>query len=562
MEATKKVEKEEENEIQRKNSMEERIDEGLIKGAKEIMLLNKTKLKEMNKYICKISGNNIGTGFFCRIKYGIDLIEVLITNYHVIDDNYLNNNKELKFYINNKSKIINIDKNSKIYSSIRNKYDIMIIKLDKEEIKDYLDIDENIFNINSENSYKNEQIYILHYPNSGEASISYGCGIEKINEYNIKHLCNTEPGSSGGPILSLLTNKIIGIHKGCIRKKSGNIFNIGTLLKFPLNELNNRSEIQIKIRIKDKDINKNIYFLDNTDYEKEEIKHFHDNLKEFNELNIELYINNKNEEYKKYFIPEKEGIFTIILKFNISIKDCSYMFYNCKNITNIDLSNFDTKNVLNMNNMFAYCESLISIDGISKLNTSNVVNMSSMFSNCISLISLPGILNWDISNVIDMNHMFYACESLKSLPDIAKWDTKNVKDMSYMFYFCRSLDSLPDISKWNTTKVKNMDSIFDNCKSISDSSHKKEKKIGKELVTNNKTIKAFILLILYNHLFINKIQSSIKEGKINKGYLIKYEFMVEIFKENIYKLIFGYISNNKNIKKLLLTSLNEDYNAI
>ena len=161
MEATKKVEKEEENEIQRKNSMEERIDEGLIKGAKEIMLLNKTKLKEMNKYICKISGNNIGTGFFCRIKYGIDLIEVLITNYHVIDDNYLNNNKELKFYINNKSKIINIDKNSKIYSSKRNKYDIMIIKLDKEEIKDYLDIDENIFNINSENSYKNEQIYIL-----------------------------------------------------------------------------------------------------------------------------------------------------------------------------------------------------------------------------------------------------------------------------------------------------------------------------------------------------------------------------------------------------------------
>ena len=159
--------------------MEERIDEGIIKGSKEIMLLDKTKLKKISKYICKISGKNIGTGFFCRIKYGIDIIGVLITNYHVIDDNYLESNKELKFYINNKSKIINIDKNSKIYSSKRNKYDIMIIKLDKEEIKDYLDIDENIFNYNSENSYKNEQIYILHYPNSGEASISYGCGIEK-----------------------------------------------------------------------------------------------------------------------------------------------------------------------------------------------------------------------------------------------------------------------------------------------------------------------------------------------------------------------------------------------
>ena len=267
------VKKEQEKEIQEIKTMEERIDEGLIKRAKKIMLLDKTKLKKMNKYICKIIGNNIGTGFFCRIKYGIDLIEVLITNYHVIDDNFLDNNKELKFYINNKSKIINLDKNSKIYSSIRDEYDIMIIKLDKEEIKDYLDENDNIFDINSENSYKNEQIYILHYPNSGEASISYGCGIEKIDEYNIKHLCNTEPGSSGGPILSLLTNKIIGIHKGCIKKYSENIFNIGTFLKFPLNEINHRNEIQIKIRIKENDINKNIYFLDNTDYKKEEIKH-------------------------------------------------------------------------------------------------------------------------------------------------------------------------------------------------------------------------------------------------------------------------------------------------
>ena len=242
MEATKKVEKEEENEIQRKNSMEERIDEGLIKGAKEIMLLNKTKLKEMNKYICKISGNNIGTGFFCRIKYGFDLIEVLITNYHVIDDNYLNNNKELKFYINNNSTIININKNSIIYSSIIKQYDIIIIKLNKNEIKDFLEIDENIFKINSENTYKDEQIYILHYPNSGKASISYGCGIEQISEYNVKHLCNTQPGSSGGPILSRLTNKVIGIHKGCIETKNDK-YNIGIFLKFPLNDLNKKNKL-------------------------------------------------------------------------------------------------------------------------------------------------------------------------------------------------------------------------------------------------------------------------------------------------------------------------------
>ena len=187
---------------------EEIVNEGLINGAKEIEPLDKTELKEMKKYICKIYGKSIGTGFFCKIKYEDDLISVIITNYHVIDDNYLKDKKVLKIYIDDDSKIININKNNIIYSSVTGEYDIIIIKLNEDDIKDYLKIDENIFKTNSENTYKDEPIYILHYPNSGKASISYGTGIEKINEYDIKHLCNTQPGSSGGPILSRLTNKL------------------------------------------------------------------------------------------------------------------------------------------------------------------------------------------------------------------------------------------------------------------------------------------------------------------------------------------------------------------
>ena len=64
----------------------------------------------------------------------------------------------------------------------------------------------------------------------------------------------------------------------------------------------------MKIKIEKNDINKKIYFLDNTDsniivgikyiekgkfveYIKEE--HHHDNLKELNDTNVELYINDK-----------------------------------------------------------------------------------------------------------------------------------------------------------------------------------------------------------------------------------------------------------------------------
>ena len=65
--------------------------------------------------------------------------------------------------------------------------------------------------------------------------------------------------------------------------------------------------------------------------------HKHDNLKELNELNTELYINNIKYKYKKYFKPDKEGIYIIILNFNnISIKDCSFMFCNCMSIIDID----------------------------------------------------------------------------------------------------------------------------------------------------------------------------------------------------------------------------------
>ena len=62
-----------------------------------------------------------------------------------------------------------------------------------------------------------------------------------------------------------------------------------------------------------KEINKEIYYLDNIDYEDEnKIKHYHDNLRELKD--VELYINNKECEYKKYFKPEKEGEYKIRIK--------------------------------------------------------------------------------------------------------------------------------------------------------------------------------------------------------------------------------------------------------
>ena len=77
------------------------------------------------------------------------------------------------------------------------------------------------------------------------------------------------------------------------------------------------------------------------------------------------------------------------LKFKILFTNCSKMFYDCRNIKNIDLTNFDTSNVTNMQSMFEGC-GITNID-LSNFDTSNVTNMHSMFSGC-------DITNIDLSN--------------------------------------------------------------------------------------------------------------------------------------------------------------------
>ena len=54
------------------------------------------------------------------------------------------------------------------------------------------------------------------------------------------------------------------------------------------------------------------------------------------------------------------------------------MFYNCKSLTSLNLSNFNTNNVKNMNHMFCNCSSLNSLD-LSNFNTNNVKDMDKMF---------------------------------------------------------------------------------------------------------------------------------------------------------------------------------------
>ena len=77
---------------------------------------------------------------------------------------------------------------------------------------------------------------------------------------------------------------------------------------------------------------------------------------------MRLFINGVEFKYQKFFRPKKAGKYNILLYFNINIKDCSFMFYKCNNIINIDLSLFPSKNIMNMFAMFSGCTNLKYID--------------------------------------------------------------------------------------------------------------------------------------------------------------------------------------------------------
>ena len=380
-------------------------------------------VKQKEKSICKIMKNEIpqGTGFLCNISGHSKKRKALITAYHVVgeEDLKIGNNIKITFDDNNKEiKIIKIDKKRYIYAS--EEYDITIIEvIDTDNLKNYnyLEIDENIYNdIDFNKNYNNQNIYILHYPKGLLSSFSDNIFIKIDEDDIIYHLCSTEHGSSGAPILSLDTFKVIGIHLGngnfnidlftnernlkqLIYNKDNKVLcNYGRIITKPLYIFNNKdNKIILTLKIDKYDKGKKIYFLQN--YETimnikinstDDFLFYNGKLKDLikdienyrlNIKNFVILINDKKYESKNYFIPIEEGTYIITIFINSFMKDCFGLFFCCRNILNIDLSSFYTNNVTNMKYMFYECSQLKHID-LSSFDTKKVTDMSHMFHYC------------------------------------------------------------------------------------------------------------------------------------------------------------------------------------
>ena len=215
-------------------------EEKKIKNSPDYVSISGTQtiLSQMKNSICKIKINNTnGTGFFCKIPYENKEMNVLMTNYHILDEKYYNQNGSLNLFINDEEEVKIINLKTKRITYFNKLYDLTLIELKENDgisINKYLELDNNLFKKEIKAYYENISIYVLQYPLGNNAAVSYGLSLSnEINNYEINHTCSTEHGSSGSPILNLSNNKVIGIHKKGAKNFN---FNIGTCLQFPLND--------------------------------------------------------------------------------------------------------------------------------------------------------------------------------------------------------------------------------------------------------------------------------------------------------------------------------------
>lgn len=183
-----------------------------------------------------------------------------------------------------------------------------------------------------------------------------------------------------------------------------------------------------------------------------------------------LVLNNRLMDVKTFLCVRRD--FKGKLHLPINASTCSFMFVD-SNVPEIDLTEFDTTNVVDMDYMFLEanlgdCLSLVSSTitqantpdrNILTLNTEGVISMSGMFKDC--KIKHLDLRNLRTDNVTDFSDMFCSCNDLIDL-NVDGFDTSKAKDFHGMFQGCIKLTQL-NVKHFNVDNVLHMSCLFSRC---------------------------------------------------------------------------------------------------
>jgi len=493
----------------KKNTRNEiRVNENLT-GHKAVPVEISNKVKNsICKIIIKREENILGTGFFMKIES----LKFLFTNYHVIKQEFINDNIELEIW--NKKKM-NLNLNQRYIKYFEDPKDVIIMEIKEEDniYKDikFLDYDTNYNKEGEYNNYEKIDVFTLQHPLGNDVSCASGKISEIINDYEFSHNISTEKGSSGCPIIKLDNNinliLVIGIHKASDSKKE---INYGTFIGGIIDELKNDSiffqkstknkeqkkerkdkeeeeeeeekEVEEEKEEEEKEVEEEKEEKEQEEVEEEEEEKEQEEVEEDNFIIAQIYI--KKEEVNKFFriinsYEEYMGYkgyndnnLKESLKNEKEIEQCKiiinkkkikFRYFFAFNNEGIYEIKYTFKNLLTKTHfLFSDCSSLISID-LSNFNTQNVTNMAYMFSGCSSLKEI-NLSNFNTQNVTNMAYMFSGCSSLKEI-NLSNFNALNTIYMKSMFSGCSSLENI-DLSNFKAQYVIDMSYMFSICSSL------------------------------------------------------------------------------------------------
>lgn len=168
-------------------------------------------------------------------------------------------------------------------------------------------------------------------------------------------------------------------------------------------------------------------------------------------------------------------------------------FARCTSLTALDVSNWDVSKVTTMRSMFSTSDYGLTIPpytelDVSKWDTSSCTDMGWMFYGCRNLnhlnvsnwdvsnveclhhfiahsfIYLEGVENWDVSNCRAFNATFYCCTN--ATLDLSNWDVSKGVTFSQMFEGAPNLVEIKGLERWNTSSGRDFDEMFKDCASL------------------------------------------------------------------------------------------------
>lgn len=149
------------------------------------------------------------------------------------------------------------------------------------------------------------------------------------------------------------------------------------------------------------------------------------------------------------------------------VEDCCYLFGKHTKITSLDLSNWDFSSCMYMAKAFLNATNLVSLKLPQNIN--KVLNLQGTFQKCP--IELLDVSNIDTSNCLYLDYTFTAGASttfpIATLTGYENWNTSNVTTFKATFQNQSKLTSL-DLSNWSLESAKDLSWMFCGCSGLTE----------------------------------------------------------------------------------------------